>query len=93
MSRQCQSQPNPVEVQFHWIILYDWNLHNPTPFMMDIKDNYLDSIPASWYSKKWSPQHRVQKLKFRALPNKIMSVFCKIEKGECHECFIYESEN
>ena len=81
MSRLCQTQPNPVEVSFHWVILYDWDVDNPTPFGIELKDQFSDSIPESWYLKKWKPQHRKQKVNLRVFPGRTMSVFCKIEKG------------
>ena len=81
MKRQCHIQPSPKDVVFHWIILYDWNLHNPTPFMIDLKEHFTDSIPESWYRKKWESKHRHQKVKFRIFPERTMSVFCKVEKG------------
>ena len=82
MSRLCQSQPNPTtKVLYHWIVLYDWEMNNPAPFSIDIRDQLCDAIPESWYRKKWPDQIRQQKVKFDVFPNRVFSVFAKVEKG------------
>ena len=82
MERNCQSQPNPQETVFQWVVLYDWNLHNPTSFLIEVKEHFTESVPDSWYRKKWQDHHRQQKVKLRIFPNRVMSVFCKVEKGK-----------
>ena len=82
MSRQCQSQPNPTEFVFYWVVVYDWTLDNPRPFSIDLRDHFTDSVPESWYRKKWQDHHRQQKVKLWIFPNKVMSLFCKVEKGK-----------
>ena len=82
MSRLCQTQPNPTEAEFMWVVVFDWNVDNPKPFLIDVKENFLDAIPESWYKKKWQPMHRVQKVRFNAYPDRVMSVFCKVEKSK-----------
>ena len=82
MERLCQSQPNPTKVVFHWVVVFDWNVHNPNPFIIDLRENFTGSIPESWYRKKWEDDHRQQKVKLRIFPDRIMSAFCKIEKGK-----------
>ena len=84
MSRLCQSQPNPgpPKVIYHWVILFDWDLDNPEPFSIDVREHFTDCIPDSWFRSNWKPQHRQQKVNMRMYPERTMSIFCKVEKGK-----------
>ena len=89
----CQSQPNPgpLKTPYQWIILFDWDIDNPNPFMIDLSENFRECIPESWFRNKWKPQHRLQKTKMQVYPDHILSVCCKIEKGQfklCSNCII-----
>ena len=82
MSRLCQSQPNPApSVQYHWLVIFDWDIHNPRPFLIDVGVNFTDTIPESWFRKKWPEHIRQQKVQFDAFPERVFSVFAKVEKG------------
>ena len=82
MSRLVQSQPNPgPSATFYWLVVFDWSINNPTPFLIDVRDNFGDTIPDSWYTKKWPDEVRKQKVTFDLYPDKVFSVFAKVEKG------------
>ena len=70
-----------MDAVFHWVVVFDWNVDNPAPFLIDVREHFQDTIPDSWYRKKWQPEHRLKKVKFITYPNRVMSVFCKVEKG------------
>ena len=50
--------------------------------MIDVKDNFGDTIPESWYVKKWPDEVRKQKVTFDLYPDRVFSVFAKVEKGK-----------
>ena len=89
MPRKCQSQPNPPQcAYYHFVVLFEWDLDNPTPFFMEVRDKLKDTIPESWYRKKWPENIRHHKVEFELYPGRVFSVFAKVEKGNYHTFLI-----
>ena len=83
-TRMVQSQPasKGSEVRYHWVCLFNWDEHDPEPFVIHVREATVDYIPSSWFSKPIEERHRQQKARFDQFQGKIMSVFCKIEESK-----------
>ena len=68
--------------EYFFVCLFEWSEDNPKPFFVVVREIFSsEEIPESWFTKKLTSFHRQQKTEFLSLEGKILSVFCKCEKG------------
>ena len=76
------SQPLPTKVEYHWAVLFNFDIGNIEPFLMFLRSTFSEAeIPSSWFLYKLGDEIRLEKKHFPTL-NGIYSVFCKVEKGK-----------
>lgn len=76
-----KTQPQKSDVEYHWNVVFHWDIGNRTPFAIYPRAVFSDSeVPASWYAFKLRDDLRKKKIYIRML-NGNFSIFCKVEKG------------
>ena len=77
-----KTQPQPTDVDYHWVVLFHWDLENPSPFTLHLRALFQkEEIPETWFLFKLRNDLRMKKKYFEVL-NGTYSVFCKVEKGK-----------
>ena len=77
-----QSNVSASEREYFFVCLFEWSENNPKPFFVVVREIFsTDEIPESWFTKKLTEEHRQKKTTFLSLKGKILSVFCKCQKG------------
>lgn len=83
-----KSQPQPSDVQYHWVVLFQFDIENNEPFSLFVRNTFSENeIPESWYRFRLEDDLRLLKRYFRTL-NGEYAVFCKVEKGNESKCVI-----
>ena len=77
------STANSISIrEYFFVCLFEWAENNPNPFFVVVREVFSDTdVPESWFTKKLTASHLQQKTTFMSLKDKILSVFCKCEKG------------
>ena len=76
------TQPAPSEVEYHWAVLFNFDIGNIEPFSMFLRSTFKESeIPSRWFEYRLADDVRMKKLHIPTL-NGQYSFFCKVEKGE-----------
>ena len=76
------SQPLPSDVEYHWAVMFHFDIGNKEPFSMFLRSTFSEKdIPSAWFRYKLSNERRLMKNYIHAL-NGNYSVFCKVEKGK-----------
>lgn len=88
MESASKSQPQPSGLNYHWVVLFQFDIENHEPFNMFLRSTFPESeVPESWYKFKLEDELRLLKRYFRTL-NGEYAVFCKVEKGKILPIFI-----
>ena len=80
------TQPLPSEVEYHWAVLFNFDIGNIEPFNMFLRSTFKESeIPSRWFDYKLADDVRLKKTYIPTL-NGEYSFFCKVEKGKPTFC-------
>ena len=82
-SNTQESESSQSNVEFNWIITFDWRESSKNPFEVFQRSCFSGrEIPVVWYTKVLSKARRLKKLKLSGLPGPFYTVFCKVELGK-----------
>ena len=73
------------KVKYSWVVLFDFDINNPAPFMIVKLRDFLDCV-FPWRSIKaeFTREFRIQLYEFSCFPEKQFFIFAKIQYGNIY---------